>query len=244
MKSKSKSKSKQKGGIGGMLALAAGGLVALYGGSVLAKGIEDTKDKPSGGGSGSGKSDPWTPGPGGKGRVYGSKGGGSDNPGLPADFNFDGMDLWIAPDCSAVVIGERFYPQGDEVVAIEPQEWSEYVGGREFEAVVAVDPTNSIGGLWDWGMSNDIPAAPEGFVSWVTDHLSAANRPRPSQSALDLAALLLEQVSPECLANSSTWGPGVVAWLEDHLLQTDLFLHEWWGDDINFDPELEEILEG
>lgn len=233
--------SKRKGGWGLAAVAGVGALIAL-GGMAAAQAGGSGGGWPGGGGSGggggTGGTDPWTPGPGGRGRVYG--GGGDPSPGwLPADFDFDGNGLWISPDCTAVIEGSAFRPKADDdwVNAIEPTEWGSYEPGREVEAVQAVDSANSIAGFVDWVMGNQLPAPPA-FVAWVTAHLEDAVRPRASSTAIRIAAEVLRQVSPVCMEvpnPAEHWGDGLVVWLEDFLLWIDLYLHEWWQDDIEFD---------
>ncbi len=191
------------------------------------------------GGSGSGElDDPWTPGAGGKGRIYG---GGGDNGGLPADFDFAGNGLWISPDCTVVAEGAMFRPGEDDatISAIEPTEWSGYTPGQEVLAVQKVASDNSIAGFVDWAMGNALPELPAAFEDWVVWHFKAVNRPRPTTSAIRIVAEIIRQVSEPCIYvpnYEEDWGEGMIAWAEDFFLWVDLYLHEWWGDDIDFDP--------
>ena len=246
--------SKRRGwGLGTVVSI--GGLLALGGMALAKSGGSGSGDGPGGGGSGgggsggggsgggSGSDDPWTPGPGGKGQVYGS--GGDPTPDwLPSDFDFDGNGLWISPDCTGVIEGRRFRPDpnADWVSAIEPTEWSEYTPGQgqEVEAVQAVDPDNSIAGFVDWAMGNELPDPPPAFTTWVNAHMKAALRPRASATAIRITAEILTQISPVCVGMpdpEAQWGEGLLEWFEDFTLWLDLYLHEWWQDDIEFDPE-------
>ncbi|MCH9686027.1 MAG: hypothetical protein K0V04_31620 [Deltaproteobacteria bacterium] len=193
----------------------------------------------SGGGSGD-NDDPWTPGPGGNGRIYG--GGGGEGP--PDDFDFAGNGLWISPDCTVVAEGEKFRPDGfDWVVAIEPPDWHAYTPGQEVLAVQKVDTDNSIAGFVDWAMGNAIPEPPAAFEDWVVSHFKAVNRPRPSTTAVRMVAEVVRQVSEACIYVPNFeeyWGEGMLAWSEDFFLWVDLYLHEFWSDDIDFDPVVRE----
>ncbi len=192
------------------------------------------------GGSGSGGEldEPWTPGPGGGGRVYGS------GQGWPGDFDFSGNGLWISPDCSVVAEGAMFREGHDDwISAIEPDGWPGYTPGREVEAVLEVAPDNQIAGFVDWAMGNPLPDHPAAFEDWVISHFKAVVRPRPSTSAVRIVAELIRQVSDGCLFVGDfddDWGEGLTAWIEDFFLWVDLYLHEWWSDDIDFDPTVHE----
>lgn len=244
--------SKRKGGWGLGAVAGVGALLALGGMAFAKQSGSGSSDWPGGGsggggggsgGGGGGGTDPWTPGPGGNGKVYGS--GSDPNPGwLPTDFDFDGNGLWISPDCTGVIEGSKFRPNPTEdwISAIEPTEWSDYQPGndQEVEAVQQVDPGNSIAGFVDWAMNHDLPKAPEPFTAWVSAHLKDALRPKASSTAIRLAAEILRQVSPVCMEIpnfAELWGDGLKFWLEDFLLWLDLYLHEWWQDSIEFDPE-------
>lgn len=265
MKKTTKKKTAKKRSSGaGTLALLAGGIVALAGGVALAKGVagkDSGSNDDTGSGSGSGSGDtPWKPGPGNKGRVYGG-GGGSDPTGdLPADFRWDGMDLWISPQCDAVLMGERFYQDWQdpsaEFTAAQPPDWPGYERGREYEATRQAEDDNSIYGFVDYyteGVSSsdgswppgDLPQAPPKFEAWLDQHLKKAGLPRVHRLTLRLAAELLRQVSPKCLDDVpyDQWGPGLVAWLEEWCLEIDMYVDAYApGIVVDFDPELQEVI--
>ena len=239
-------------GVGALLAL--GGLASASQGGGDGPGGPGGDDGPGGGGGGGGGTDPWQPGPGGKGKVYGN-GGGSGGEMPWGDFDFSGNGLWISPECDGVVEGALFRPKDDafSINALEPTEHDDYVHGRELEAVLTVDPENSVAGFIDWWMGGrcmpshdnpdgncrgpDLPETPSTFAAWVESHWKSRLLPRPLKPTIRMTAELIRQVSPTCMeGNPVEWGDGLKAWLEDFMLWCDLYLHEWWSDEISFDP--------
>lgn len=219
--------------------------------------------KGGGGGSGSGKGgggsgngggggasttedvDPVSPGPAGKGRVFGDASGPSR---WPADFDFGSNQVWISPDCDLVVEGHLFRPAVDAsfVSAIEPTEYAGYQPGEEVVATLAVDPTNSIAGFTDWSMDRGYPDPPQSFMAWVSAHFVAIEHAEPSVPAISIVAEIVRQLSPLCMDvpdPSQVWGVGLTAWVADMLVWLDAYLLEWWGWAIDFDPTTEDELD-
>ncbi|MCX4240195.1 hypothetical protein [Paraliomyxa miuraensis] len=245
---------KRKGNKGLAIAAGVGALLALGGLASAAEaggGLVPGGGGPGGGGSGGsggsgggsgGGSDPWTPGPGGKGKVF-SGGSGSES---WTDFDFSGNGLWIAPECDGVVEGALFRPRDDafDVYAIEPSEYESYEVGKELEAVLKVHYENTVAGFIDWYMNGrELPSVPI-FDAWVESYWAERGWPKPLPAARRITAELLRQAStmslpdaPTCMdVNPVDWGDGLVDWVADFMLWLDLYLHEWWSDEIAFEP--------
>lgn len=129
-----------------------------------------------------------SPGPTGKGTVWGGPpGGGRPDAGAPKAqwpvFPWDGNALWISPDCDVVFEAEGFWNDGVNVAAIE---------APTLGAVLA-EPGNSVAGYVDFLINE------QGFTDPV-----------------DIAAQILREASPLCAdVDPDQWGRGLIAWYND-----------------------------
>lgn len=147
-----------KKGKGGIIAGVLAGLVVFGGIAAVASAAGGRTKRPE-------KPGPQT-GPGGKGKIFGGGGGGGGGglfgggggaklpPGLPADFDFGGNDLWVSPDCEWVVEGNRFW-QTNKVNAEE---------APTLEAVLAIDD-NGVNGFIDYLINDQGFRSPE-EITW------------------------------------------------------------------------------
>jgi hypothetical protein len=157
--------------------------------------------------------DPYVPGPGGKGKIYGGntkrrrgrgKAGGEPleiPPGLPADFDFGGNKIWVSADCEFVVEGNLFWPTPGEMINAEEAE--------TLEAVLAIEGNSVIG---------------------YVDVLIARDYTDPAV----VAQQILQEVSPLCAdLDPAMWGEGLLAWYENFVERLIPYLEEGG---IEFDP--------
>lgn len=179
-------------------------LLALFSGGGGGGGGSDTPTGPGGGGD-KPKPTPKKPGGGGgklptgpgkgpkpKGRGYG--GGQWGTGAVPANFDWDGNQLWISPDCETVAEGARFMPIQNRMS----------ISDENTPTLAAALALRSPPGSTDRRSMNQV----YGFIDYLLDTESY-------QQPEDVVARIFSEVSPMCAAvDPVQWGSALKDWYQ------------------------------
>lgn len=177
--------------------------------------------KPGGGTKPTPKPTPKAPGkgPAPKGRGYG--GGQWGTGAVPANFDWDGNQLWISPDCETVAEGARFMPIANRM-SISDENTPTLAA-----ALALRSPPNAPAS--DKRAMNQV----YGFIDYLLDTESYG---QPE----DVVARIFSEVSPMCAAvDPVQWGPALVEWYQSFSDRVAEYVEaELTG--IGFDPSNED----